>query len=818
MDILKMRQARLFLPLVALALLSAFSMPAKEGIPALSMDAINEVVAKMSLEEKAMLVVGTGMELPESLRDAFPGGQNPFSPNLATVDPAYAAMVRKIREYVPGAAGRTAEISRLGITPMVVADGPAGLRINPKRKEDPNTYYATAFPIASLLACSWDTELLYEVGQAMGNEVLEYGVDAILGPAMNLHRNPLCGRNFEYYSEDPLITGKMAAAIVRGIQSRGVGTSIKHFVANNQETHRNSVNTVASERSLRELYLKGFRIAVQEGEPWTVMSSYNKLNGRYTSESYDLLTKILRDDWDFKGYVMTDWLGGSDVIAQMQAGNDLIMPGNFSQSQEIIKAVRKGKLDEKVLDQNVKRILSVVMKTPRSKGYRYSEKPDLKAHAEIARRAGAEGMVMLKNNDNALPLAKNTKMVAVFGKTSFEMITGGTGSGDVNEAYSVSLMDGLKNSGYLIDESLHTLYSNYMKKAKATQPKVSNSLSPVPPIPEMKVEAEIVDRAVNNSDIALITIGRNSGEGEDRKAEAGDFYLTEKEKSLIQTVSEKFQAKGKKAIVIINTGGVIETASWRDLPDAIVLAWQPGQEAGNAVVDVLSGKVNPSGKLTDTFPISYNDVPSAKNFPGIELPRTAEDVKKEESSPSFMRRVPAEVVYEEDIYVGYRYFSSFNIPVAYEFGFGLSYTQFRYSDIAISSTKFEDPITIAIDIKNTGEVGGKEIVQVYLSAPEKKLDKPALELIAFGKTALLEPGESQKMSFAIDKRSLASFDETSSSWIAESGKYAIKIGASSRDVRQSISFELGEDLLVQKVNKALAPGRAINRLSKTRSF
>ena len=781
--------------------------------PIIDYENIPEVVASMTLEEKAMVVCGTGMDISPSLLENLPEGDNPFGAGIGKdedPDPEYDAMVERIKKFVPGAAGRTAEITRLGIPTMVVADGPAGLRINPEREGETGKFYCTAFPIATLLASTWDTEIVKSVGSAMGNEVLEYGVDVILGPGMNLHRNPLCGRNFEYYSEDPLVTGKMAAAMVNGIQSKGVGTSIKHYVANNQETNRNSVDTIVSERALRELYLKGFRIAVQEAHPWTVMSSYNKLNGTYTSESYDLLTKILRDDWGFNGYVMTDWGGGSDIVSQIKAGNDLMMPGNRAQSKEIVKAVKEGKLDEKLLDKSVERILEILVKTPRFKAYKYSDKPDLKLNANIARRAAADGMVLLKNNDKALPFSNKIKNIAVFGKSSYKIISGGTGSGDVNEGYSVSLIDGLKSTGYSVDPRISDLYTNYLKEAESSQEKPANSFMGASPIPEMKLDIVTIKDLTDTMDAAIITIGRNSGEGGDRKAEPGDFYLTDDEKDLIKNVSAEFKTKNKQTVVILNIGGVIGTASWRDYPDAILLAWQPGQETGNSIVDILSGRVNPSGRLTSTFPMSYDDVPSARNFPGNDLPMTDEQKDANEALPTFLRKFPSRVIYEEDIYVGYRYYDSFNIPVAYEFGYGLSYTLFEYSSIKPESLDFKDILTMSVDIKNIGEVPGREVVQVYVSAPSGKINKPTKELKAFAKTKLLEPGGTETMIFTLDRHSLASFDTVSSSWIAEAGEYKILIGSSSKDIRQVAVFSLKKDIVVEQVSGALAPPIEIN--------
>ncbi len=756
---------------------------------------INAIIAEMTLEEKVALVVGTGMNLP--------GADGATSVTLT-------------EKLVPGAAGTTAEIARLGITPMVLADGPAGLRISPTRGDDSSTYYCTAFPIATLLASSWDKELVYRVGQAVGKEVLEYGADILLAPALNLHRNPLCGRNFEYYSEDPLVSGKITAAMVRGVQSQNVGTAIKHFVANNQETNRFTIDTIVSERALREIYLEGFRIAVEEAQPWTVMSSYNRLNGIYTSQSHDLLTKILREDWGFQGFVMTDWMGGDDAVAQMEAGNDLLMPGNPEQTKNIITGVRDGRLDESVLDRNVGRILHILFKSPRYREYPYSNQPDLKAHAVVARRAAADGMVLLKNSEDALPFNDNIKSVAAFGNASYEIVTGGTGSGDVNEAYSVALIEGLENAGYSVFSSLKDAYSAYLKDTRARQTIGDDPLArfmPRPPIPEMEVSINLIEMIASDSDIALITIGRNSGEFVDRKEE-GDFYLTDREKDLIQTVSKIFREKGKKTVVVLNIGGVIETAGWRNHPDSILLAWQPGQEAGNSIVDVLSGKVNPSGKLVDSFPLSYSDVPSASNFPGVVLESPSDEAIAGDSGRGGLGLASnrAEVFYEEDIYVGYRYYNSFNKEVAYEFGYGLSYTHYEYDNLKLSSDEFKDTMTISVDIRNAGPVAGREVVQVYLGAPSAKLDKPDSELVAFAKTGLLEPGRSQTLRFELIPRDLASFDTASSSWVAEAGEYKVQIGASSKDIKLAGSFHLAEEIAVKPVHKALSPQREINRL------
>jgi beta-glucosidase len=748
------------------------------------------LVAKMTLEEKVNLVVGMGMNIP--------GVSEPV------------AMVGQTMDKVEGAAGTTFSIARLHLPNTVVADGPAGLRINPTRANDKNTYYATAWPVATLLASSWDVKLAEQVGRAMGKEVKEYGVDVLLGPGLNIHRNPLGGRNFEYFSEDPLISGRMTAAVVNGVEANGVGTSIKHFAFNNAETNRNTSNSIISERAMREIYLKPFQIAVKESQPWTVMSSYNYVNGTYTSESYELLTTILRKEWGFKGLVMTDWFGGKNAVAQMKAGNDLLMPGTPEQKKAITEALANKTLDVTIVDKNAARIVDYILGSQAYKKYAFSNKPDLKAHALIARNAAASGMVLLKNNYNALPITAAAKNIAAFGNTSYDFVSGGTGSGDVNEAYTVSLVQGLADAGYTLDAEINAAYTAWVTAEKAKQPKKTffeEFMNPTPRIPEMEISDALLAAKAATANMALITIGRNAGEGSDRKV-VNDFNLKEAEVNLIDKVSRAFHAKNKKVVVIINAGGVIETASWRDKVDAILLAWQPGMEAGNAVTDVLSGKVNPSGKLATTFPVKYEDEVSAKNFPGKEYP------EKATTGMFGMKAIPTDVTYEEGIYVGYRYYNSFHVKPAYEFGFGLSYTNFSYSNIKLSSTVMNKKIIVTVDVTNTGKVAGKEVVQLYLSAPAGKLDKPSEELKGFAKTALLNPGQTEKISFTLTENDLASFNTAATAWIADAGTYTVKTGTSSLNILQTATFTLAKDTVTEKCNKVLVPLAAINELRK----
>jgi beta-glucosidase len=395
------------------------------------------------------------------------------------------------------------------------------------------------------------------------------------------------------------------------------------------------------------------------------------------------------------------------------------------------------------------------------------------------------------------------------------LFSGGTGSGDVNEAYTASLLEGFKNGGFTPNEELVKIYSDYISTEHANPEKNTNFLAEImgihAPVKEMAVTTALAQKMASTSQVALITIGRNAGEAVDRTATPGDFYLNDVEKALIKNVSQAFQAKGKKVIVVLNIGGIIATADWSDLPDAVLCAWQPGQEAGNSIVDVLNGTVNPSGKLPMTIPLKYEDVPSSKNFPGHEV--EVKTTSGTNQNAGFSDRYkPWEVVYEEDIYVGYRYYNTFNIPVAYEFGFGLSYTTFEYSNITINSSSFADKATVTVDVMNTGKAAGKEVVQVYMKAPAEKLEKPAMVLVDFGKTKLLAPGEVQTLSFDIEPIDLCSFDETSSSWVAEAGVYEVMVGASSRDIKGKVDFNLATEKTVGTVSQSLAPKVPVNKL------
>ncbi len=758
--------------------------------PQLNANNIEEVIKAMTLEEKAQLLVGGG-------NDGFVGS---------------GAMLGHQKKFVPGAAGTTVAIPRLGIPATVQCDGPAGVHIDAHREGDSRNYYATGFPVGTCLASTWNTDLVRKVGEAIGNETLEYGCDVVLGPGMNLHRNPLCGRNFEYYSEDPVVTGLMGTAFVLGVQSQGVGVSAKHFAVNSQESDRTRVDERLSQRALRELYLKGFEMMVRKSNPWTIMSAYNKINGIYAQGNKDLLTNILRNDWGYKGIVETDWIGKREdlpVEQEVAAGNDLMMPGYPAQVKDIVNAVKSGKLDVNDVDRNVRRMLEYIVKTPRFKGYKYSGEPDLKAHAAITRQSSTEGMVLLKNNA-ALPI-RGLKTVALFGVNSYDFMSGGLGSGAVNVGYSVDMVTGLKNIGVATTPQLTEIYQNYVKYAKAKLKADKNPMMWFLDQGQPKLdEIDITERCVANeepkADAAIITIGRQAGEGMDRQIN-GEFNLSKTEQDMIFRVSDAFHAKGKKVIVIINSGSVMETASWRDRVDAILVAWQPGIEGGNSVADILTGKVNPSGKLTMTWPIAATDHPSTANFAKEYDMYTYKNMegwgKGNIPGVDFSN-------HEEDIYVGYRYFDTFKKDVAYPFGFGLSYTTFEMGKPSVKANGKN--IEVSVTVKNTGKVAGKQVAQVYVTAPKGAYEKPAKELKAFGKTRELKPGESQTLKMTLEKRDLASFDEANSQWKVDAGNYLFQVGTDVESIKGTATLKVAE--YTEKTSSACAPNVQLNCLKQ----
>lgn len=766
-----------------------------QTVPQLQKDNINEVIAAMTLEEKAQLLVGGG-------NDSFVGS---------------GSMMGHQKKLVAGAAGITVAIPRLGIPATVMTDGPAGVHIDAKREGTDQTFYATGFPVGSCLAATWNTELVKKVGQAIGNETKEYGCDVILGPGMNIHRNPLCGRNFEYYSEDPLLTGAIACAYTDGVQSQGVGVSAKHFAVNSQESDRTRVDERVSQRALREIYLRGFEILVRHSQPWTIMSSYNKVNGTYSQMNKDLLTNVLRDDWGYKGIVETDWIGKrADLPTEQEvaAGNDLMTPGYPAQAEDIVTAVKDGRLSIQDVDRNVRRMLEYIVKTPRFNKYQFSNHPDLNAHAQITRQSSAEGMVLLKNENHTLPIS-NLKTVALFGVSSYDFLSGGLGSGCVNVPYVVDMVQGLKNIGVSTTPLLTDIYQNYVKYARA---KLKADKNPMmwfldqgqPKYDEIEITERCVQHELQEADAAIITIGRQAGEGMDRQIE-GEFNLSQDEKDMINRVSDAFHAVGKPVIVIINSGSVIETASWRDRADAILMAWQPGEEGGNSVADVLTGKVNPSGHLTMTWPISAWDHPSTQNFAPTYDMYTYRNL--ESWTPNAIAGVDF-ANHEEDIYVGYRYFDTFKRPVAYPFGYGLSYTTFEFGKPRVSFDQKTATVTVAV--KNTGKVAGKQVAQVYVSAPKGTIEKPSKELKAFAKTRLLQPGESQTLTMKIATRDLASFDEAHSQWKAEKGNYLIQVGDNIENILGQASISLRNDY-TEAVSNVLAPKQPLKVLTQKKN-
>jgi len=676
---------------------------------------IESIIQKMTLEEKAALCTGAG----------------PWA---------------------------TTAIPRLGVPELIVSDGPHGVRRPMETdKIGSPSYPATCFPTASSLACTWDVELLHEMGQALAEEANALNVGVLLGPGNNMKRTPLCGRNFEYFSEDPFLAGELAASLIEGMQSKGVGASLKHYATNNQEYQRFSINVEVNERALREIYLPGFEKAVKKAKPWTVMCAYNRLNGTYCSEHHKLLVDILKEEWGFEGLVVSDWGAVHDRVASLQCGLDLEMPGPKDRRvQAVIKAVQDGALDEAALDESVRRILRIVFKaaeTPKGGAF------DQQGHNALARRVAAEGMVLLKNN-GILPLKPGLKRIAVIGRAAETPHYQGGGSSHINSTMVAMPLEELKKQA---GHAELTYAEGYPADDAFRQ--------------------DLIDEAVNlarQAEVALLYIALpvyKDSEGYDRP----DLDLTAQQVVLIKAVGDA----QPNTVVILNNGSAVVVGEWIEHVGAVLEAWTMGQAGGGAIADLLFGKVNPCGKLAETFPMKLADTPAYLNYPGEN----------------------GKVVYGEGLFIGYRYYDARQVPVQFPFGYGGSYTTFAYSNPTVSTTSFKDVdgLTVSVDVTNTGSVIGKEIVQVYVHDRQSALVRPPKELKGFAKIEL-QPGQTKTVTIPLDFRAFAFYHPGHGQWITEDGEFDILIGASSADIRCTQTVTLHS---TQKLPSLLNPASTI---------
>lgn len=626
-------------------------------------------------------------------------------------------------------------VERLGIPSIMVSDGPHGLRKQDQSTGVHGSVPATCFPTAAGLASSWNRELLEKVGIALGEECQAEGVSVLLGPGANIKRSPLCGRNFEYFSEDPYLSSEMAASHIKGVQSQGVGTSLKHFAANNQEHRRMSVDVIADERTLREIYLSSFEGAVKKGKPWTVMCSYNSINGEYASENKFLLTDVLKNEWGFEGFVVSDWGAVNRRVDGLKAGLDLEMPASFGvRDSEIAEAVRNGTLPEEILDRAVERILNIIFKAMdnRKKNATY----DKKAHHKLAREVARECMVLLKNEDNILPLKKQGT-IAVIGEFAKKPRYQGGGSSHVNPSMLDDIYGEIKKSA---SDNVNVIYAQGYSLEKN---ETDESL-----LKEAK-------QAAMQADVAVIFAGlpeHHEVEGFDRP----HMRMPENHCTLIEEV-----AKVQPNVVVVLSNGSPVEMPWLGKVKGLFEAYLGGQAMGGAIADLLFGDANPSGKLAETFPKELSHNPSYLNFPG-EGDR---------------------VEYREGIFVGYRYYDKKNIEPLFPFGYGLSYTTFEYSDLKISKKEILDTgtVNVIVKVKNTGGMAGKEIVQLYVRDIESSVIRPDKELKGFEKIEL-KPGEEKTVVFELDKRAFAYYNTDIRDWHVETGEFEILIGKSSRDI------------------------------------
>ncbi len=708
----------------------------KDGLPQLSDSSVDLVLAQLTVEEKCSM--------------CLLWQQAPYS-------------------------GKTFAVDRLGIPSVILTDGPNGPRLSRA------TY---AHPTSSFLAQSWNTELVYEVAKSMGNDFRVTGVDIGLAPGINIQKYILGGRNFEYFAEDPYISGIMGAATVNGIQSTGTGTSVKHFVANNYERGRQG-NSVLTERALREIYSKAFKYVTMNSEPTTIMTSYNMINGVRSNSSADLVKTFLRDELGYKGAILSDWGAQGDRIDMINVGVSLYCDSqnNSEYVDKFASAVKSGKLKSEALDSSVKDILHTVVDshTFNGTGDNLKRFPNMADRQKEMRKLTAEGMVLLKNEGNTLPLSGGE--VALYGNGSKNTLLGGYGSSLVTPTRKMNIADGIKGSDVLtLNGDFSGQYADcetagYYPDGIATDIEVD--------IPEADIKA-----AAKRSSVAIMTLSRGPAEGYDIPNMEGGYRLSATEEKMIKKISDAFHAEGKKFIILLNVANPLEIASWEKYADAILLIGFAGEETADAAVDILTGKANPSGKLTNTWPVDISDTPESEYPYG------------------------GTTYYYDDIYVGYRYYSTFGVNVSYPFGYGMSYTNFEYSDFSISSDKFTDELTATVTVKNSGSVAGKEAVQFYISKPDGVNEQAKYELCGFAKTKELAPGESETVTVKITKTELETYITERSDYVIEKGEYTLSVAAAVTDIKAEKKFNVEAEILVSDVTNICTPKNEVPVLTK----
>jgi beta-glucosidase len=639
---------------------------------------------------------------------------------------------------------QTVSIERLHIPSITMTDGPHGvraMRVGSERKQGPTT----CFPTGISMAATWNVKLVEKVGQALGDETHAMDCDILLGPCVNIVRQPLGGRNFETYSEDPFLAGKTAVAWINGLQSRGVGASLKHYAVNNYEIERNRASSNLDERTLREIYLPHFEMAVREAQPWTVMCSYNRVNGVYASQNDTLLNRILKDEWGFKGTVISDWGANHTIFASIQGGLDLEMPGPAKYYHFLKEAVANWQINEAEIDDAAGRVLRLVLLSGRMDGEVHAGSVNSTEHQSLARQVAEEAITLLKNEGGILPINDEVMKIAVIGPNAAEAVIQGGGSSHVTPYHRVTLLDALKK---LLDGKVELLYEQGCENQAGRS---------------MEDRFQRAVEAARQAELALVFVGYPEAyetEGTDRP----DMQLTGKQDALVSAVA----VANPRTVVILIAGAPV-SMPWIDKVPALVMAYYPGQENGNAIANVLLGKVNPSGKLPITLMERLEDSPAFINmaYPGCR-----------------------EVNYGEGIFVGYRYFDKIDRQPLFAFGHGLSYTQFEYSDLRLpSKVKPGEPLNVSVIVKNTGLMAGKEVIQLYVADPIASLPRPPKELKGFAKLEL-EPGQSQEVSFSLDMRALSFYDPYRRSWVAEPGEFQVLVSSSSRDIRLKGSFTL----------------------------